>query len=316
MTAPIGALIHALKCRLSFDSDAAATFPPELHGALLDEEHTLISTAVAPSFAQNISHAPGFRFIGSLHNATVNGLHHSPLTEILAMDLSSVDVQLFLNSYERAPFTSTLLHPLHFFIIFLNASVYAAAFPSLPSPWTEERELTWPQHQRVSLASHPYQATNGSQHIMPTPSPLAADSEPANSSLLTNLPATLAVPTSAALGGNTIAEVCDGLGIAFSSVHFKQYRGAKAPLFEIVQLCLRVERLLHSLGYRPAKGGLKTEFYIYGNGHKQSFADILTELGWTANEYQKKISLFHWAEDAVANKTWKQSTRLPPSQGK
>ncbi|KAE9388730.1 hypothetical protein BT96DRAFT_1003908 [Gymnopus androsaceus JB14] len=297
--APIGAFISALKWRLDSDADAAATFPPELHKALLDKDNTLVSTAIAPSIhAHNISQTPGFWFLGSLHNAMVHGLLPSPLTDILPLDTSSADVQSFLNSYEHAPFTSTLLHSLHFFVVFINAPVYIAAFPSLLNPLpnplsqTEERRSTWHQHERIGLTSHPYRSINSSQC----------------------LPTALVAPVFAALCGNTVAEVCNGLGIELSSIQFKQYRGACAPSFQAIQLCLRVERLLHSLGYCSGKGGLDTQLYAYENGHEQSFAAILTELGWCHTEYQKKINLFYWAQNAVDNNNWRQWTHLHPSR--
>ncbi|KAE9384201.1 hypothetical protein BT96DRAFT_1008306 [Gymnopus androsaceus JB14] len=298
--APIGVFISALKWRLDSDTDAAATFPPELYKALLDEDNMLVSTAVAPSIhAHNISQTPGFRFLGSLRNAMVHGLLPSPLTDILPLDTSSADVQSFLNSLHQCP------------CLYSGISFFAQPLPN-PLSQTEERRSTWRRHERIGLASHPYRSINSSRRIAPMPFSLAPDSEPASSTSFTGLPTALVVPVSAALRGNTVAEVCDGLGIKLSSVRFKQYRGACAPSFQAIQLCLRVERLLHSLGYCSGKGGLDTQLYAYENGHEQSFAAILTELGWCHTEYQKKINLFYWAQNAVDINNWRQLDTSPP----
>lgn len=312
-TVPVGTFICALKARLDSDVDVAATFPVELHKALLDQDRTLFSTAVAPSNqAYNVSQTPGFRFLGSLDNAVARALHPCPNTDVMPLNIHLSEVQVFLSSYQHVPFTSMAHSHLHFFIVFINAPVYMAAFPSLtgmlPLSQQEERRLTHAQQERISRRPSPYRLAEASRHILPVSSP----SQPVDSHAI---PIGPVLPPSATALGNTFTEVCHSLGVDISSLRFQQHRGKGSPYFEIVQLCLRVDQLLRSLGYRSGKGSLGSQSYTFADGSRHSFAEIVKELGWAPNEYQKKVNLIYWAQTTVANYRWRHETALQLSQG-
>lgn len=156
MMAPLNSLICALKRELNINTEAAATLPPELYEALLDEEHTYLATTVVPDISiRNISQVQGFRFLGPLRNATTNSLQRSLFTDVLAMDFSSISVQSFLTSYERSPFIP-FIHHRHFIIILINAPVYAVQVSLSSSQYnlpSSEGGIVCSQRDHIALAS-------------------------------------------------------------------------------------------------------------------------------------------------------------------
>ncbi|KAF9070672.1 hypothetical protein BDP27DRAFT_1419695 [Rhodocollybia butyracea] len=154
--APLNSLICALKRELNINTEAAATLPPELYEALLDEEHTYLATTVVPDISiRIISQVQGFRFLGPLRNATTNSLQRSLFTDVLAMDFSSISVQSFLTSYERSPFIP-FIHHQHFIIILINAPVYAVQVSLSSSQYnlpSSEGGIVCSQRDHIALAS-------------------------------------------------------------------------------------------------------------------------------------------------------------------
>ncbi|KAJ3903365.1 hypothetical protein F5879DRAFT_990184 [Lentinula edodes] len=273
----------------------------------------------------------GFRMLGPLFESMINASFNTPSTvetELFALKPSDRSVNDFLTSDTRAAF-QPMDHPNHHFVLILVNSIHGLPIhPLLPSYITPSLRYCSPRHRK---RVNPYS-------IPPRPSPDATSesSLPCSQTSPPRFPSpVLGAPSMLHAGPDNIgidhlsdgaspvtddhsandgdlvpdgafadvAAACHQLGFILESVKYQRRQGRGVSFLNMLNNWTATSNFIVALGY-DRNGGLESQKVTFKDG-PQSFADLLVnKLGWEIRGYQKKRTLFQWAEEATLRKKW------------
>ncbi|KAJ4499900.1 hypothetical protein C8R41DRAFT_914781 [Lentinula lateritia] len=100
-----------------------------------------------------------------------------------------------------------------------------------------------------------------------------------------------------------VTAACHQLGFVLESVKYQRRQGRGVSFLNMLNNWTATSNFIVALGY-DRNGGLESQKVTFKDG-PQSFADLLVnKLGWEIRGYQKKRTLFQWAEEATLRKKW------------
>ncbi|KAJ3803998.1 hypothetical protein F5876DRAFT_83967 [Lentinula aff. lateritia] len=275
--------------------------------------------------------AKGFCMLGPLFESMITASFNTPSTvetELFALKPSDRSVNDFLTSDIRAAF-QPMDHPNNHFVLILVNSIHGLPIhPLLPSYITPSLRYCSPRHRKQV---NPYS-------LPPRPSPDATSesllpysqtSPPRFPSPVLSAPSTLhagpdnisidnlsdgALPVTDRRSANDrdlvpdgtsadVAAACHQLGFVLESVKYQRRQGRGVSFLNMLNNWTATSNFIVALGY-DRNGGLESQKVTFKDG-PQSFADLLVnELGWEIRGYQKKRTLFQWAEEATLRRKW------------
>ncbi|KAJ3914623.1 hypothetical protein F5877DRAFT_82614 [Lentinula edodes] len=273
----------------------------------------------------------GFRMLGPLFESMINASFNTPSTvetELFALKPSDRSVNDFLTSNTRAAF-QPMDHPNHHFVLILVNSIHGLpVHPLLPSYITPSLRYCSPRHRKqvnpysipprpspdaTSESSLPYSQTSPPRFPSPVlgaPSTLHAGPDNIGINRLSDgaLPVTddYSANNGDLVPDGTFADVaaaCHQLGFALESVKYQRRQGRGVSFLNMLNNWTATSNFIVALGY-DRNGGLESQKVTFKDG-PQSFADLLVnKLGWEIRGYQKKRTLFQWAEEVTLRKKW------------
>ncbi|KAJ4492609.1 hypothetical protein C8J55DRAFT_485441 [Lentinula edodes] len=273
----------------------------------------------------------GFRILGPLFESMINASFNTPSTvetELFALKPSDRSVNDFLTSDTRAAF-QPMDHPNHHFVLILVNSIHGLpVHPLLPSYITPSLRYCSPRHRKqvnpysipprpspnaTSESSLPYSQTSPPRFPSPVlgaPSTLHAGPDNIGINRLSDgaLPVTddYSANNGDLVPDGTFADVaaaCHQLGFALESVKYQRRQGRGVSFLNMLNNWTATSNFIVALGY-DRNGGLESQKVTFKDG-PQSFADLLVnKLGWEIRGYQKKRTLFQWAEEVTLRKKW------------
>ncbi|KAJ3845889.1 hypothetical protein EV368DRAFT_89941 [Lentinula lateritia] len=307
--------------------------PAHYRSALQDSEfETYLATTMLPELRSiPLNCAKGFRMLGPLFESMITASFNTPSTvetELFALKPSDRSVNDFLTSDTCAAF-QPMDHPNNHFVLILVNSIHGLPIhPLLPSYITPSLRYCSPRHRKQV---NPYS-------LPPRPSPDATSesllpysqtSPPRFPSPVLSAPSTLhagpdnigidnlsdgALPVTDRRSANDrdlvpdgtsadVAAACHQLGFVLESVKYQRRQGRGVSFLNMLNNLTATSNFIVALGY-DRNGGLESQKVTFKDG-PQSFADLLVnELGWEIRGYQKKRTLFQWAEEATLRRKW------------
>ncbi|KAJ3860159.1 hypothetical protein EV359DRAFT_85604 [Lentinula novae-zelandiae] len=274
--------------------------------------------------------AKGFCMLGPLFESMITTSFNTPSTvetELFALKPSDCSVNDFLTSDTRA--FQPMDHPNNHFVLILVNSIHGLPIhPLLPSYITPSLRYCSPRHQKqvnpysipprpspdaTFESSLPYSQTSPPcfpSPVLSAPSTLHASLDNIGIDNLSNgaLAVTdrhLANDRDLVLDGTfaDVAATCHQLGFILESVKYQRRQGRGVSFLNMLNNWTATSNFIVALGY-DRNGGLESQKVAFKDG-PQSFADVLVnELGWEIRGYQKKRTLFQWAENVTLRKKW------------
>ncbi|KAJ3752000.1 hypothetical protein EV360DRAFT_89167 [Lentinula raphanica] len=276
----------------------APKFQPSLQRA-----GTWIGTAMEPPIPDRpfctLANFREISNIGSLdelyHVDESRTLFASVSKQLFALDTNeSQIIGKYLADRSRAPFSP--MHPstCHFVVLMID--------PELSSPHVSAPSAAFHVEPQM-IASVTARPATPTPSLSPSPTPtLSPDAPPAPPASLTLPYAHPTVDRIVARDFNDACKIVHGFNVA-------RYKLPEMSLSKTVVMIICEWRftydILIRLGYRydPSRS-LASQTYCWSTGVEENLEDVITQVGWTEKDFQRKCRMYLWAEWATATQTW------------